>query len=141
MGKVFLIILAVFLLLGAFASPILDGIKGWRTSDVTENSVVATGAGVTTANVTLASDLFQDDVAQVIAVSSNGTESPVATSYTAATNVLLISALNASETRTLSVEYYAESDSSIMQAIGPFLGFIILGGCIAVIFLGARGRR
>jgi len=135
-GKVFIAILAVFLLLGAFTSPILAGIKTWRTVDTTENFIVSTGAAVTTANVTLGSDLFQDDESNVIEVSSSITESPVATSYTAATNVLLISALTANESRTLTINYYAESDNEVMQAAGPFLPVLVIGGLLAIIFIG-----
>jgi len=140
MGKVFLMILAVFLLLGAFASPINDGIKGWRTEDTTESFVAATGAGVTTANVTLGSELFQDGVSEVIAITSNITETPVATSYVSASQVLLVSALDAGTSRTLSVNYYADSDSSIMQVAGPFFGIFIFGGLLVAIFLGMNKK-
>lgn len=130
-GKVLLVILGVFLLLGAFASPINTGIKGMRTEDTTENSVVTTGAAATTANVTLASDLFRDNVAEVITITSNRTgESPVATSYTAASNKLLVSALDAGQTRTLTINYYAETDNTAMRAIGPFLGILVFGACL-----------
>ena len=141
MGKVFMALLAVFLLLGAFASPINEGIKGWRTVDTTQSTVVVTAAGVTTANVTLTSDLYQDKATEVISVSSNVTETPVATSYTEATNYLLISALDAATTRTLAINYYADSESSVMLAVGPFLGILIFGGLLAVIFMSARGKR
>jgi len=141
MGKVIFVVLAVFLLLGAFASPILDGIKTWRTEDTTQSFAVTTGAGVTTANVTLSSDLFQDNVAEVISVSSNISETPAATSYVTATNYLLISALAASQTRTLTVNYYADTDNTVMAAMGPFLGVLIIGGLIFGIFMGAKGRR
>jgi len=74
MGKVVVAILAVFLLLGGFAGAINDGIKGWRTVDATQAFVVTTGAGVTTANVTLTYELYQANVAEVQSVSSNETE-------------------------------------------------------------------
>jgi anti-sigma-K factor RskA len=142
LGKVFIGILALFLLFGVFASPISDGIKGWRSTDNTQNFVVATAGGVTTANVTLNSALYQDNVTEVISVSSNETEFPVATSYDEATKNLLISALNAASGRTLTVEYYGESDSEVMQAIGPFLGFLVIGGlAFAVIYGIWKGRK
>jgi len=142
MGKVFVAILAVFLLLGAFATPINDGIKGWRTVDTTENYAVTTAAGVTTANVTLTSELYRDNITEVISVSSNESgETPVATSYAEATDYVLISALDASQTRTLTVNYYADSDSPVMIAAGPFLGILIFGGLLFGIFMGARKGR
>jgi len=142
-GKAVLALLAVFLLLGAFITPINDGIKGWRTENTTQSAVVTTGAGVTTANVTLAGDLFQDDETEVISVSSNITETPIATSYVAATNYLLISALSASETRTLTINYYADTESTVLNAIGPFLSFLVIGGLLLSIAWGAvhKGRR
>ncbi len=141
MGKVIFIILAIFLLLGAFASPINDGIKGWRTNNTTQNFSVTTAAGVTTANVTLTRDLYQDDVSEVIAISSNVTgESPVATSYTSATKVLLVSALDAATTHTLGVNFYAETDSTVLRAVGPFLGILIIGGLIMLIFMSSRKK-
>jgi len=141
MGRVFFAILAVFLLLGAFASPINDGIKGWRTVDTTQNFAVTTAAGVTAANVTLISDLYRDLVVEVISVSSNITETPVATSYTEASNYLLISSLTANELRTLTVNYYADSDSDVMKAAGPFLGILIFGGLLFAIFLAGKGKK
>ncbi len=141
--KVFFAILAVFLLLGAFAEQINAGIKGWRTVDTTENEVVVTGAGVTTANVTLDDDLYQDAVSQVISISSNATESPVATSYVSATNVMLISALDAATTRTLTINYYAETDNTVLQVVGPFLSLFIIGGLLFGIAAGIfkKGKR
>lgn len=137
MEKVLIGILALFLLFGAFATPILDGIKGWRTEDTTQSFIVTTGAGETTANVTLTKNLYNDDVSEVIALSStNGTEAPVATSYDDTTLNLLISALNASITRTLTVEYYGLPDNTVMDAIGPFLGFLVIGG---LAFAAVRG--
>ena len=65
MGRVFIGILAVFLLLGAFATPINDGIKTWRTNDTSEDFAVTTAAGVTNANVTLAYNLYQEALAEV----------------------------------------------------------------------------
>lgn len=139
MGRVLFIVLAVFLLLGAFASPILDGIKSWRTDDVTESFSVHTPAGKTTANVTLSRDLFQNEVSEVIAITSNVTgESPIATSYTSATNVLLVSALSGGAYHTLAVNFYANSSSTVMQALGPFLGLFIIGGCILLIYLNSK---
>ena len=134
--KVFIGILAIFLLLGAFSGAILDGIKGWRTEDTTQSYIVATGAGVTTANVTLSLELYNDEVTEVISVTSNETETPIASSYDDATQKLLIAALNANDSRTLTVNYYGLPDDDVMNAIGPFLGFIVIGGLVFAIVYG-----
>jgi hypothetical protein len=140
MKRVLFVVLGVFLLLGAFSSSITDGIKGWRTDAKTEAFAITTGAGVTTANVTLNSDLFQDDYAEVTSVTSNVTgESPIASGYTAATNVLLIAALNPSTTHTVTVAYLADTESNVMGAVGPFLGILIFGGLIFLIFGQSKG--
>ena len=141
MGRWVVAIVAIFLLFGAFAASINSGIISWRTQDLTQGFAVSTGAGVTSANVTLSNDLFQDDVTRVISITSNVTgESPVATSYATATNVLLVSALNASETHTLTVNYYADTENSALQAVGPFLGFIVFGLLLFGIFHSSKGR-
>ncbi len=144
-GKVFMGIIAVFLLLGAFASPINDGIKSWRTSDTTETFLITTAAGVTSANVTLGHDLYQYATSEVEDFSSNETgDTPVADSYVSATKILLVTGLDSSKTRSLEVNYYAETDSTVMRVIGPFLSILIFGGLlfgiIWSIFGGKRGR-
>lgn len=134
--KVFLAILAIFLLFGAFSTPILNGIKTWRTDTPTENFIVTTGGGVTSSNVTLAMELYQGHTSEVISISSNITEFPVATSYDKATQKLLVSALTASRTRTLTVHYYGLPDDDVMNAIGPFLSVLIIGGLAAATVIG-----
>lgn len=146
MSKILVGIIAVFILIGGFASGIISGVHTWRTDDTTEAFSVVTAAGVTSANVTLTGDLFNASTSEVITISSNATESPAATSYTEATNVLLVSSLNAATTRTLTVNYYAETEDTALRAIGPFLNFLIIGGCLALIFVGmfqfgSRRRR
>src|SRR4030042_4456887 len=94
-GKILVVVIAVCLLLAAFSSPILDGIKGWRTNDTTEAFLVTVGGGVTTANVTLAYDLYQAALPEIIALTSGlGTDTPVATSYTEATKMLFVAGLD-----------------------------------------------
>lgn len=141
MNRMIGIVISIFLLFGVALTPITDGIKGWRTLDTTESFSVTTVAGQTTANTTLDRDLFKDSVAEVITVSSNiSGESPIASAYTAATNKLLIAALNPSATHTLTVNYYADTDSDVMQVVGPFLGVIIIGGLVVMLFLKRKSR-
>jgi hypothetical protein len=142
-GSVFFAILAIFLLLGPFRTPITDGITGLRTVDTTESFAVTTAAGVTSANVTLGSDLYQDLTSNVISFTSTVDEDPVASTYTTATNVLLVSALDADSSRTLTINYYAETDSDTWRAVGPFPGFLIFGILLFIIVAGIfkKGRR
>ena len=145
-GKVFVGILSIFLLLGAFSTPILDGIKNWRTDGLTtQTTVVVTAPGVTTANVTLARDLYQALVTNVDSITStDGTDAPAASSYTEATLVLLVSGLNDDASRTLTINYYGETDNDVMRVIGPFLGVGVIGilavGMIWAVFEGKKRK-
>lgn len=70
----------------------------------TFNSVVT--ASSTNATVTLSHDLYQDEITNVISVSSNDTDdTPAAQIYTAASKALLIDGLAESTTRQLVVTY------------------------------------
>jgi hypothetical protein len=143
-GKVFLLILALFLLLGAFSSSISDGIKGWRTEEQVQGAAVSTAVGITSANVTLTADLFQDDTAEVTDITSNVTmDAPVASTYIASTKVLLIGGLTSNAAHSLSITYLADPDNTVMMVLGPFLGFLIIGGLIVALFYGTfkKSRR
>jgi len=141
-GKVFVVILAVFLLLGAFRTSIADGIKGWRTETQVQAASVTTAAAVTSANVTLTADLFQDDTAEVTGITSNVTmDAPVASTYVSATKVLLVGGLTAGADHTLTITYIAESENDVMRAVGPFLGIMVFGGLLVAIFYGAFHKK
>ena len=145
MGRVFVGILAIFLLLGAFATPINDGIKTWRTNDTSEDFDVNTAAGVTGANVTLSYNLYQEALAEVQSISSNDTDDiPIASTYTDATKVMEITGLDDSEGHALTVNYYAETDSLVMRVLGPFVAFLIFGSLLMGIVWGivkGKGRH
>lgn len=142
MQRAFLVILAVFLLLGAGATAIIQGVHTWRTDDTTEQFAVSTAAGVTTANVTLGGTLFQNATSEVVSITSNVTgESPIASAYTSATQVLLVAALTPNTTHTLTINYYADTSDSVVYAIGPYLALLIIGGCIVIIFIGNKGSK
>ncbi len=146
-GKILVAIIAIFLLLGAFSSEILNGIKTWRTDGLsTQSFVVATAAGITSANVTLAKDLYQANVVNVSSItSSDGADVPAATVYTEASKLLTIAGLNDDSSRTLTVSYYGETDQEVMRVIGPFLGIFIIGGLVVLliweVFAGKKRRR
>lgn len=91
----------VILLLGAVITGILD----FRSAEYTEPHNVTTAGGVTTANVTLVAELFNDELAYVTIVSNDTDDAAVPSTYTSATKVLLISGLAESTTRQLTVTY------------------------------------
>lgn len=135
----------IIILLSAFSSHISGGIRDFRTDDVVQNEIVATAAGVTSANITLDNDLYSNDTTNIVSISSNLTETPVATSYTSSTNVLLVSALNANTSRTLIISYYGDTDDTMLHVIGPFMSFLIFGGILFsaffLIYSGIKRRR
>jgi len=145
-GKIFIGLIALFLLLGAFRTPIIDGIKGWRSMDIdpyTEG--VVTDNVTTTYDIDLDYDLYQANVGEAT-VTSNITETlnPPAKAYVEATKVLTVSGLLPSQTRTLTIEYYAETEDPVMRVIGPFLAFFIFFGVAGLIIwsiMSKKGRR
>jgi hypothetical protein len=91
----------IILLLGA----VLSGITSFRSAEYEEPHNVTTAGGVTSANITLTQDLFNDDTAFATISSNDTDDAAVPSSYTAGTNTLLISGLAASTTRQLTVTY------------------------------------
>jgi hypothetical protein len=134
-GKALVAIIAIFLLLGAFATPILNGIKNWRTDGggTTQTELITTAAAQTSANVTLDKDLYQAITSSVTSITStDGTDTPVATAYDEDTLALTIAGLNDDASRTLTIVYDGETDDNVMRVIGPFLGVLVIGGLVGV---------
>jgi hypothetical protein len=138
LGNAVLGIFAIFLLIGVFAPSIIDGIKTWRTDGLTsQDAIVATAGGVTTANITLTKDLYQANIVNLDDITSTDEDdTPVGTDYDEDTLVLAVAGLEASTSRTLTISYYGETDQSVMRVIGPFLGVLIIGGLLAAIAWG-----
>jgi len=144
MGKILVGLIALVLLIAGFAGEMSTGVTGLRTDPTTEAFVVVTGAGVTSANVTLVNDPFQDDLVNITSITSNASETPIATTYTTATNALLVTDLTAATTRTLTVNFDFETVDPVWSAIGPFLLLLLIGSIAALIFVGMLkkgGRR
>jgi hypothetical protein len=135
--SIFVGIIAIYLLIGPFQPAITDGIKGWRTNNTTESFVVTTNVSETSQNVTLGHDLYQSATGEVISITSNATETPVASDYDTDSLNLLIGNLDVSTTRLITVNYYAETDSDVMRIIGPFLSVFIFGGLSLATIAGA----
>ena len=97
-GVMFMIIVMPFL---------INGIHDARTDTFEESfASTTTAAGVVSANVSLSYNLFADAAANVNSVSSNITsDSPSASTYNTVGDILLVTGLTASQTRTLTVNY------------------------------------
>jgi len=137
-GAVFLGIISLFLLIGPFRTPFIDGIHGWRTADTTQSASVNPSG--TAANVTLSHDLYQAALAEVSSITTNTTGAPATSAYTEATKVLLIDGLDPGQ-QTLTIQYYAETDDDVMRLIGPFLMFFLFFGVAGLIVWGVFGKQ
>jgi len=144
---------SVMLLLGAVViilllPAVLPSIQDFRSDSYEEaHGVVTTAAGVTSANLTLAQDLFLDENSQVTSITSNVTaDVPLVSTYTKANDRLLITGLIAGTTRTLTVTYNT-------PVLGDFYGadlgtrvfpiFLVLGviGIVAAAVYNATKRE
>lgn len=87
------------------------------TSNFTDTFLnVTTGVGVSTASVNLTQPLYNNDVKEILAVTSDNTNDlPSSLSYTASTQVYTIKALEANASRNITVLYNT-------GAVGGFLG-------------------
>jgi len=102
-------------------------------------AAVTTGVGETDADVVLTMDLFNDTVTHIVSITSNNSnDTPVAGTYTAATNTLNITGLHASDTRTLVVTYDIDAltDYTGMGSIVGITPLLIWIGIMAIVLAG-----
>lgn len=130
-------VLGVILILGMFGVA-MTGIDDARTSERTDAfAAVVTGGGITTADVELVADPYDDDILQVESITSdNVLDAPLPDAYVTATNLLTVRGLAAADTRTLTVVYnYGTQDRSV----NTFLGMVplLIGAAILMILVGA----
>jgi len=88
---------------------IMISLDSFRLTDQEEPHNVTTGASVTSANLTLAQDLYNDDTVNASVTSNLTSDAPVPSTYTASTNVLLVTGLDDSATRQLTVTYSVDA--------------------------------
>lgn len=126
-------IIALLLFFGILAN-LTGGIHNVITDDETQNFAgVSTAGGLTSANVTLLTDPLDDKASEIESITSSlgtGVEIPVATAYETSTNTLSVGALSANTTRTLTVNYYVETEDQFISIVGPYLNFGIVGGIL-----------
>ena len=104
--KPVLLVLGACVLLLLFPG-VLGAVQDFRSEEYTEaHGAVTTAAAVTSANITLTQDLFGGRTSEVVSVtSSNTTDVPLVTTYTAASDRLLVTGLGADASRTLTIIY------------------------------------
>ena len=115
---------------------VLTGTDETLTDPSTETGNITTGAGVTTGTISLSPALYNDDITSVTGISSSyGSDTPSASSYNGATDILTVGGLAESQTRTITVEYVYEATSDYtgltsFVRLAPMLLFMAIIGVI-----------
>lgn len=94
-------VVAVFL----WILPITGSTYAFRTDLREDNFTVETLSGVTTGNVTLFDEVYDDDTSTISITSGDSDDSPLYTSYDTTTRLLAFSGLAESTNRTVTVTY------------------------------------
>lgn len=137
MTKAIISIVGLVVGLMLIASLLPDTIASIATDDYTENFESTTGAGVTSANVTLSYSHYYEDLTNLSASSDNAADTPVVLNYDVDNYIVTVGGLAASNTRILTINYVREAHqeftgfSSFMRLI-PFI--TIIGLVVATIW-------
>lgn len=100
---------------------------------------ISTGAGVTSANVTLSEDLWNSAIPSVLSASSNiSGDSPSASAYNEVSRILTVGGLKSSSIRTIEVNYEIETTREDAASLGVFLTIIAFIMILSIIGLFAR---
>ena len=103
--RIFYGFLVIMVSIGLFLLPVTDAAYDFRT-DVKEDTFrVGTGAGVTSGNVTLVKEVYNDDSSTISITSDDSDDIPVLVAYHPTTRLLDLSGLAISSNRTLTVSY------------------------------------
>ena len=134
------------MIVGLLLSPFMDSIMDFRTDEPSESYTVATGAGATTANVTLSNTLWDDDTSSISMTSNATLDSPTVSAYNTSTRVLTVAGLQASTSRTLTVTYSTEglADYAAADTAVEFSPVILVAAMLALpvilIVVAVKGR-
>lgn len=99
------VLLFAALMLAFFAPFVIAQNTDFRTSEYTAPYIAATAPGVTTADVVLTQDLFNNATANVTISSNNVLDAPLPFAFVSATDTLTVSGLAADDSRTLTLVY------------------------------------
>ena len=128
-------IIGIILLMLLFPS-FMSGVVETQTNNITNSYNVSTNATTTTAVLTLAQPLFNDDRQNVMQLSSDGGggDNPLTTSYATVSRQLSISGLDASKTRNVTVGYRTDALQSY-QGISTVMPVLPMVGMFAVLVI------
>lgn len=148
--KIAFAIIGVIVILILFGT-MMTGINTAKTDERTDIfAAVVTGVGETEADVVLVTDIYDDNILNVVQIlSDNEDDAPLPDSYLPGSNTLTVRGLNANDTRDLEVTYQydaltgeAEPTARFLDMLPIFVGIgalmIVVGGIVAV-FINRRG--
>lgn len=103
-GAVFALIFVIIAIF--FLSPVSASLHSMEYLTGTNSGNISTAVSVTTGNLTLTEDVYQDALVSITALSStNSSDTPFVTSYDASTHDLAIGGLIGNSTRVMSADY------------------------------------
>lgn len=112
--------------------PISEGVYNFRTNPRTDSFTVTTAAGVTSANVVLIKNIYDDDTGTIVFASDDADDSPLFTSYNGTTRQVVFSGMAANTTRGLDITYDVDAWAAVpamgtvSDVIMPWLLFIFI---------------
>ena len=127
---------AIVILVGIIMfGTLLTAVDSWAYTENTTARTIITGGGNTTGTMSLGSPLYDENLDKVLTLTSTlSTDNPASLSYTDTGDILTVSGLTVSETRTITAVYLTQRTDSLLSTFQPFLPFLI-----GFMFLAAGG--
>ena len=129
--------------------PSTDAAYDFRTDLREDTFTVETLTAVTTGNVTLVKDIYDDDVTTIEITSSDSDDAPLYSSYNGTSRLLAFSGLASSSNRTITITYDVDAlvgndaiDTLVTQLPWIYLFCVICfpAAGLALIIMGVRDR-
>lgn len=104
---------------------LLTAFDKWGYTEVSTIAAITT-EGNTTGSITLGHALLDDNLDNVVLItSSNTSDTPAPDTYTSISKSLTIAGLEEDATRSVTVDYKTERDDDLLGTIQPFMPFFI----------------
>ena len=116
-----------------FLGGIMWAIGQFRGADFQEPHIITTAAGVTSQVLILANPVLDDTTVNIKLASNDINDAPVPFTYNSVGRQLTINGLNASDTRTLIVDYLVPRLPGYIDLLASFFPAFLILGCIVAI--------
>lgn len=132
--KVAMTVIGVIICLLLFGT-MIGGITDAQTDERTDTFISTTGIGETTDDVVLVSDIFDDNLNNVVSITSNNSDdAPLPDTWVGASNTLTVRGLNADDTRTLTIIYkYDNLDNEPVQTFFWLIPLLVAVALVLVL--------